>query len=320
MEDGRKTALCLIILTTAICQLSTVVNAQFPYNPGARALGMGSACAAVSMDATSLFWNPAGLAYSQQKEIAAMYNKDFAETRNLYFGFAKPLPEAGGFGLGWYRIYNEFEKTDIYGNSFGNEEYAGDVVGAGMGWYKGLPVALGAGIKYLRERIGGFQLSGISMDAGMLYEAAPYRIAVVLQDLASTGMRGDSAASGTVNEKIPFKGTLGLAYFASREVRISAEEEDEGRDSESKQPENMSLAGCIGCDVTYTAEGKGKTELSPGAEMWVNNTVALRAGYRNMKYITAGISLKYGWARIDYAFVANPEIENRNIISTSVFL
>jgi len=59
---------------------------------GARALGMGSAHAAISGDVTSAYWNPAGLASVKKLDIAYMHSERFAGIVNYDYGaVAYPL-------------------------------------------------------------------------------------------------------------------------------------------------------------------------------------------------------------------------------------
>src|ERR1051325_2517743 len=65
---GALVAACLALLAAAPAG-ATKYAAEFLKIPvGARAVGMGGAFAAVADDATSPFWNPAGMVYLPYKE------------------------------------------------------------------------------------------------------------------------------------------------------------------------------------------------------------------------------------------------------------
>src|SRR5262249_41081026 len=55
---------------------------------GARAVGMGGAFSAVADDATSPFWNPAGMVYLPYKEVFLEHNEQFGSLVNHNFGSA----------------------------------------------------------------------------------------------------------------------------------------------------------------------------------------------------------------------------------------
>ncbi len=53
---------------------------------GARALGMGGAFAAVAADASTVYWNPAGIAGMEKRQILAMHAEQFGDLLNYNFG------------------------------------------------------------------------------------------------------------------------------------------------------------------------------------------------------------------------------------------
>ncbi|HYM81420.1 MAG TPA: hypothetical protein VEY91_08415, partial [Candidatus Limnocylindria bacterium] len=65
--------------------------------PGARAIGMGGAFAAVADDATAPFWNPAGMVYLPYREVIPMHSEKFGSLINHDFiGGVWPLGGANG--------------------------------------------------------------------------------------------------------------------------------------------------------------------------------------------------------------------------------
>src|SRR6185503_1785693 len=69
------------------------------YGVGGRALAMGGAYYAISDDASAAYWNPAGLAQLQRKEVTTMQATLFASTKLTYFGYAHPLKGGSTFAL-----------------------------------------------------------------------------------------------------------------------------------------------------------------------------------------------------------------------------
>src|SRR5437868_6492711 len=51
---------------------------------GARAPGMGGAFSPVADDATAIYWNPAGLAMLEKKEVSVSYNAYFKDTSSQF--------------------------------------------------------------------------------------------------------------------------------------------------------------------------------------------------------------------------------------------
>src|SRR5690349_6062804 len=68
---------------------ATKYAAEFLKIPvGARAVGMGGAFCAVADDATSPFWNPAGMVYLPYKEVFLQHAEQFGSLVNHNFGSA----------------------------------------------------------------------------------------------------------------------------------------------------------------------------------------------------------------------------------------
>src|SRR5438093_920565 len=66
----------------------------------ARSVAMGSAYVAVASDASSLFFNPAGLAGIKGPELGLQHNTWLADVTEESLLYAMPLGEWGGFGVG----------------------------------------------------------------------------------------------------------------------------------------------------------------------------------------------------------------------------
>ena len=76
---------------------------------GARAVGMGGAFTAVTDDATSIWWNPAGMVYLPYREVLPQHSEKFGKLVNHdYLGFVLPLKGASGkqsaLGIGLIRL------------------------------------------------------------------------------------------------------------------------------------------------------------------------------------------------------------------------
>jgi hypothetical protein len=93
--------------------------AQFlSWGAGARSLGMGGAFNAVSDDASATYWNPAGLAQLDRREVMALHANLFADTSYDFISFVQPTAKYGVFGGNLTRLYSGgFEKIGITYNS-----------------------------------------------------------------------------------------------------------------------------------------------------------------------------------------------------------
>lgn len=84
---------------------------------GARAAAMGDAFTVIVDDSTSLYWNPAGLAKIEKRQLSATYNMWFAGINQGYLGMSFPLSGGGTVGGGVnYVDMGDFDGRDAEGN------------------------------------------------------------------------------------------------------------------------------------------------------------------------------------------------------------
>lgn len=80
------------------------VSSIFSKGVGARQIGLGGAVVAYPQDPTTIFWNPAGLEYLQQKSFSMYYATYLAGAYFNFAGYVHPTLNMGTFGLGVSRI------------------------------------------------------------------------------------------------------------------------------------------------------------------------------------------------------------------------
>src|SRR4030067_3844522 len=84
---------------------------------GAKAAGLGEAFVAIADDATSTYWNTAGLANLHQSQITFMHNEWLSDIRYEYLSYAAPYHEKGTFAFSFsYLSLGKFEGYDLTGN------------------------------------------------------------------------------------------------------------------------------------------------------------------------------------------------------------
>jgi len=288
--------------------------AVMPFYTGARAEGMGEAFTSISDESSGLFYNPAGLSDMEKKEVSALCWKDYFGTGYSNLSLGMPAGKWGGLAAGWSRTSNTFEKTDAWGNTAGNADISSDVFMLGAGYYKGLPLSLGFTAKFITEKIDTYSASGWALDAGALIDAKPLRIGVTLQNAVSGGLNGTSLAGGSVSEKIPSTLRVGLSMTNNKTCGM-----DFCPPGSADKAEKLKLEYTFAADLAVPTDDLGSYALSPGAELWFNDTIAVRAGYRELRDYTCGLSVKLSFFRLDYAFIISKELENSNIFSLSMF-
>lgn len=160
-------------------------------SPGSRPAGMGEAFVALADDATATWWNPAGLAFTEGRDLRLMHS-DWLPAFNLddiFFDFAAfswDMPSLGGT-MGASIIYmNEGDQThtDENGNVLGvitSKEYA---LGLSYGTTLNPDLSLGLGTKLIVSDLASGVLVGqqeagtgvsFAVDLGMLWRTRlPY--------------------------------------------------------------------------------------------------------------------------------------------------
>ena len=78
---------------------------------GGRALAMGNSYTSVANDASSIYWNAAGLSRIEKVELQGMYSILTFDRQELFVGVGGKISNLFAFGVGWYK----FGVTDIDG-------------------------------------------------------------------------------------------------------------------------------------------------------------------------------------------------------------
>lgn len=215
-------------------------------DPGARAMGMGSALTALADGVDALAWNPAALSYGARRAMAS-HAECLGDTSMDYAGVSWPT-RRGGWGAGLSRFAGgRLEGRDEARRPTGDFSAADTVFAAGMARRLGAG-GMGAEVKLLRQRIGTASAGGVAFDAGAMLKVpgSPWRAGAALRNLGP-GVRFEGAA-----DPLPLTASLGLGWEAH------------------------GLA--VGADARRNLRAGG-AEWSAGAEYWAGRGVALRGGY-----------------------------------------
>lgn len=160
------------VLAQPVTKTGTTAAKFLSIPVGARSLGMGGAFVSLADDASSMYWNPSGIARLQKRE-AMVYHADWvADIDFNYAGFILPLAEAGVLGFNLTMLsYGEMERTtedqpDGTGDFFTAGSFAfGVSYGRSLtDWF-----SIGINAKYVQETIWNSSASGFAIDLGTLF-------------------------------------------------------------------------------------------------------------------------------------------------------
>lgn len=258
---------------------------------GARAQAMGTAQTALADDVFAIHLNPAGLGSIRSGEVAMEHNKLFEGiNRNMVAG---ALPTRSGvWGLAYNRLsVDSFSGYDADGSPTTDLSSGGDALG--LAWGKNFRADAtgtngllgGVGFKMIREETANISKSAFAADLGLLYRPwvgkdwfRRMSFGAAIRQLGS-GIKYDSESAPLPTE---VSGGVGYSQFLSGDILT------------------------LGLDLTQTA-GEGSS-VSAGAEYWLRNLIALRAGYHTANAdgagVRAGAGFRLNHVQIDYAWTA----------------
>lgn len=279
---------------------------------GARPLGMGGAFAAISDDASAVYWNAAGLANLSRRQVMFMHAESFGGlVGHDYLGFVLPLePSRSAVGIGLLRLGVEdipYTKLDTLSQRpyvwkrVNDAEYAlflSYARRAGERW------SLGGSAKLIRKGLGDDYALGLGADLGVLCRLRPrWAMGAKLADVTSTPLAWNSGHREYILPMLK----LGTVYELA--------------------PEFLRGEILLGLDVDTRFEGRdyaawaslGGVSLDPrtGLEYRYRNLISLRAGIQPGQF-SAGAGIHLGIGAVDYAFLGHDELDNSHRLSAQV--
>ena len=269
---------------------------------GARAVGMGETFVAVANDPSAIFWNPAGLASLQRREVAFSHVEWPADISYEHLTLILPSQRFGGsIALQLGVLSTDIEETTEL-QPFGTGQtfsYSDVLAGAAFSRRWTDKLLVGAGIKWVREdlgsAVGGPTTNAVLFDVGSIYYLGlgSVRIATSLSNFGpALRPSGEyhSPYDGSTAQYDAFDPPLMFRYGVAFEP-IENEQQRLTTALEANQPADNSLV------------------IKAGAEWLFMSTLALRSGYNfnadALKFSAgAGFLGEFGGYRgaLDYAF------------------
>jgi hypothetical protein len=276
---------------------------------GARAVALGDSVVALVDDSTATYWNPAGLAYIEGTDFTFSDVEWLANTRVMNGTFGHKF----GFGTigGIFTLVNIGTMTK---RTVDNPENAGTfscqdmVIGGSYARWLIPQFAFGGTIKYVREKIDTYSAGGLAFDVGLIYLTG---FRTLRMGIAITNFGPDMRYGGS--------------FFELQKDKQTKVE---------KKFEPFSLPVAVRLGVAYTffegtthsltvsadtlTPGDGQEKISVGAEYWVKNMLALRAGWceeagkfrvLNPRSFSFGAGIKVSKIRVDYAYSSYGELQ-----------
>jgi len=263
--------------------------------PGARPAAMGNAWTALPADVNALYWNPAGLARTEQSELMFMYSSWVQDIDYNYLAYVHGERIYDGVigGNLTYLDYGTIDITRINNQApvtgLGQTDASDLALGIGYGhrWYA---VDWGVNVKYIRENIAGSKDGVAALDLGILFNNLPpnFEAGLVLMNIGGKLQLQREAFA------LPFTGKAGVAYQLPQFPLI------------------LSADWVVPKDNT--------SYMCAGAEVTLQEMLSLRVGYNGENDadngLTAGVGFKLrNEFAIDYAYVPYGDLGDAHRLS-----
>jgi hypothetical protein len=283
---------------------------------GARANAMGTAYSAVANDASSMYWNPSGIAYATRFEGLFTYTKMFADINLNYFGLVIPAGESGSFGvnitalnIGDMQVTTELN-PDGTGETFSAGSYA---FGLSYARFITDDFAVGATVKYIREDIYNSSAQGLAIDIGTVFRTPFYGIKFA-SSISNFGTKMKVDGDDLIVRYDPDETTGG--NNETNDAKLSTDQFELplrlqiGISKEWQVMENQKFI--LAVDVNYPNDNNQWVNVGGELSLF-NELISLRGGYKTLfleesqEGLTLGFGLRYGGLDVfkigfDYAF------------------
>lgn len=226
-------ALLSVVATTASAQPSglTTEGAPFLLLPvGARAVGVGQAVVADQFGTEALWWNPAGVARSERREVAVHHYETIIGTGDVV-SILIPSDLLGVFSVSLYALdYGDFPVTDSLGNEIGSLLTRNVAYAATYATPIGGRMSAGITFKIVQLRLdcttGCPSLSGTTsaLDFGAQYDLgvlAPVSVGVAVRNVGAPLQVNDSPQA----DPLPTRIQIGVLYRVPGMDRYAPETE-----------------------------------------------------------------------------------------------
>ncbi len=278
-------AATLLIVTTAFASAGEPGSSGFTFlrlGNGARAGGMGEAFTAVADDATSIYWNPAGMAAVEEVELNLTHNEWLMGIR---FEQATVVNEmwGGAAGLSFTGLY--YGSLDRYGEDPSRRPdgtFSPSDLALSLGYARDIipNVAIGAAFKIIYSKIDFESATGYAFDLGVTHKTKIEGLTL------AASMLNLGPQTSFVEEKFypPFQLRVGGAYEIRREA----------------------LRGGLILAADAVFPNDNDTKVHFGLEYAYQKLLMLRFGYKSgydVQGATMGAGIVWNSLRFDYAYM-----------------
>ena len=190
----RLLIVCLLLTSLVwggeIYRYGTTAASFLEIGMGSAPSAMGEAYVAMRGDLTSVYWNPAGIAYMDQNEFIFMYQPWVVDINTIFASTGIVLPGVGTMALSMTQVgYGNMDVTTMEFQDGTGESFTANELAAGLTYSRRLATwfSFGATAKMVNSQIRHVKASAFAMDLGVI---------VNTHFLTLTGEKDDGLAIG----------------------------------------------------------------------------------------------------------------------------
>lgn len=283
---------CCLAITAQVRKYS---NEFLAIGIGARALGMSNAYVVSVNDATSGYWNPAGLtAIRSNLQVAAMHSEYFAGIAKYDFGaFATAIDTASAIGISFIRlaiddIPNTIDLIEPNGNiNYDKIEKFSAADNAVLLSYarktKTPGLRIGTNAKIIYRKVGDFANAwGFGLDAGLQYDYRQWKLGLMARDITGTF----NAWSYNLSDRMVEVFTQTGNEIPENSLEVTSPKIILGAAREYRFKDKFSLLAELNADIT--TDGK-RNVLIKGNYTSMDPHLGIEAGYNRIVFIRGGV-------------------------------
>ncbi|MDT3696857.1 MAG: PorV/PorQ family protein [Ignavibacterium sp.] len=175
------TIISFLLTSTGFSQLFPVLGGQragisaaqfLKIGVGGRATAMGDAFVAVANDASSLYWNPAGLTQFAENQIMFSHNNWVVDINHDFLGAVYHLDETNAFGVSFVALTMQDMPVTTEFAPFGTGEYFGfSDISIAVTYSRKMTdkFSFGGTVRYIEETLDKLKMRGFMIDLGTYY-------------------------------------------------------------------------------------------------------------------------------------------------------
>ena len=159
-------------LTREVAKRGTTAADFLTIPVGARATAMGNAITASVNDATSIYWNPAGLASMDQGAVTLEYAEWLVGVDFNFLSISLPINN-GALAIGLTSMRTpEMDVTTVEQQDGTGETFSAGSYALALSYARSLTdkFSIGGSVKLINERIWNSSASGVAIDIGTMFE------------------------------------------------------------------------------------------------------------------------------------------------------